>query len=197
MPSAKPEMNDIAGLSYRDAKTGKTHHNKPRAFISPESIPSPAWGYLDLAPYRLPLKGTPFLIVAPVRGCPYSCSFCTGALVLWKKVAQRPVEDVVSEIENNFIDSGCGTFLYGLTPLRATRLMPNSFQDHIVTRKLNIAWTCNSRVDTVDREMLALMKQAGLWMISFGLESGNDGYPKTLKKTYYGEPIQERGGHGP
>jgi len=29
-------------------------------------------------------------------------------------------------------------------------------------------------VDTIDEETLALMKEAGLWMISFGIESGSD-----------------------
>ncbi len=44
----------------------------------------------------------------------------------------------------------------------------------ILARGLRISWTCNSRVDTIDEETLRLMKEAGLWMISFGLESGSD-----------------------
>ena len=39
---------------------------------------------------------------------------------------------------------------------------------------LKIRWTCNSRVDYVDEEMLQLMGQAGCWMISWGIESGNE-----------------------
>jgi radical SAM superfamily enzyme YgiQ (UPF0313 family) len=49
-----------------------------------------------------------------------------------------------------------------------------AFCGEILSRDLTISWTCNSRVDTVDRDMLSLMKAAGLWMISFGLESGDD-----------------------
>ncbi len=44
----------------------------------------------------------------------------------------------------------------------------------ITSRKLRAAWTCNSRVDTVDRELLKMMREAGLWMISYGLESGSN-----------------------
>ena len=176
------KWNDIAGLSFRDAKTGKTRHNKPRAFISPENIPSPAWGYLDLAPYRLPLKGAPFLIVAPVRGCPYPCSFCTAPLYYGKKLRKRPVEDVVGEIEDNLRRFGVRDFFVWADTFTADKTYVEQFSRSIVTRKLNIAWTCNSRVDTVDRNMLALMKQAGLWMISFGLESGNDAVLKCSGK---------------
>jgi radical SAM superfamily enzyme YgiQ (UPF0313 family) len=38
---------------------------------------------------------------------------------------------------------------------------------------LKIRWTCNSRVDFVDQEMLRLMARAGCWYIAWGLESGN------------------------
>ncbi|MBF0398290.1 MAG: radical SAM protein, partial [Desulfobacterales bacterium] len=54
-----------------------------------------------------------------------------------------------------------------------------------------ISWTCNSRVDTIDKDILILMKEAGLWMISFGLESGNDfileqsGKNITIKQSKY------------
>jgi radical SAM superfamily enzyme YgiQ (UPF0313 family) len=39
--------------------------------------------------------------------------------------------------------------------------------------KLNIRWTCNSRVDFVDREMLQAMAASGCYYIAWGLESGN------------------------
>jgi anaerobic magnesium-protoporphyrin IX monomethyl ester cyclase len=44
----------------------------------------------------------------------------------------------------------------------------------ILQEGLKIRWTCNSRVDYVDEEMLKLMGRAGCWMISWGIESGNE-----------------------
>jgi radical SAM superfamily enzyme YgiQ (UPF0313 family) len=44
----------------------------------------------------------------------------------------------------------------------------------IVREELKIRWTCNSRVDYVDQAMLALMGRAGCWLISWGIESGNE-----------------------
>jgi radical SAM superfamily enzyme YgiQ (UPF0313 family) len=43
----------------------------------------------------------------------------------------------------------------------------------IQKEKINIQWICNSRVDTFDKEMAGAMKAAGCWMVSFGVESGN------------------------
>ena len=38
---------------------------------------------------------------------------------------------------------------------------------------LKIDWACNSRVDTVNAELLSWMKRAGCWVMAFGVESGD------------------------
>ena len=52
----------------------------------------------------------------------------------------------------------------------------------IIESGLKIRWTCNSRVDYVDEEMLTLMGEAGCWMISWGIESGNEAVLKKAAK---------------
>jgi anaerobic magnesium-protoporphyrin IX monomethyl ester cyclase len=42
----------------------------------------------------------------------------------------------------------------------------------IIDAGLKIRWTCNSRVDFVDQEMLQLMAKSGCYYIAWGLESG-------------------------
>ena len=165
---------DIAGLSYRDREKGEACHNADRDLLDPEEIPAPAWRHLNITPYRLPLKGLPFLIVAPIRGCPYSCSFCTAPLYYGKKLRKRPVPNVVDEIEHNMGMFKVKNFFVWADTFTADKGYVKAFSREIVKRGLSISWTCNSRVDTVDIEMLSLMKAAGLWMISFGLESGSD-----------------------
>src|SRR5690606_28627543 len=53
-----------------------------------------------------------------------------------------------------------------------------------------IKWTCNSRVDFVDEEMLSLMGQAGCWFISWGIESANESILKHARKG--AKPVQVR-----
>ena len=165
----------VDGLSYRGRKIGgKLIHNTDRELLEPEKIPAPAWRYLDITPYNLPLKGRPFLIVAPIRGCPYACNFCTAPLYYGKKLRKRPARTVVDEIENNMKRFKVKDFFIWADTFTADRGYVKQFSREIAARGLKISWTCNSRVDTVDKEMLSLMKAAGLWMISFGLESGNN-----------------------
>jgi len=119
-------------------------------------------------------KGRPFLIVAPVRGCPYSCNFCTAPVYYGKRLRKRPVPMVVDEIEANLGQLAVRDFFVWADTFTADKAYVKQFCAEIIRRGLKISWTCNSRVDTVDRDVLAQMKAAGAWMISFGLESGND-----------------------
>jgi len=52
----------------------------------------------------------------------------------------------------------------------------------IIKDGLRIKWTCNSRVDYVDKEMLRIMGRAGCWMISWGIESGSETILKKVRK---------------
>jgi len=54
--------------------------------------------------------------------------------------------------------------------------------------EMQIKWTCNSRVDFVDEEMLKAMAQAGCWMISWGIESGNE---EILRRAHKGTRLEQ------
>ena len=165
--------HDVPGISFRD-REGKIISNPDAAWLPPEDIPPPSWHLIDLAPYRLPLSGRPFLIVAPVRGCPFRCSFCTAPIYYGGKLRKRPVPNIIAEMKSNTERFGIREFFIWADTFTADRAYVRQFCRAIIDAGLRITWTCNSRVDTVDSETLALMKKAGLWMISYGLESGND-----------------------
>ncbi len=57
--------------------------------------------------------------------------------------------------------------------------------ERMIAEKINIRWTCNSRVDYVDEEMLTMMGHAGNWLISWGIESGNEQILKHARKGAY------------
>jgi radical SAM superfamily enzyme YgiQ (UPF0313 family) len=55
----------------------------------------------------------------------------------------------------------------------------------MIDEKIGIKWTCNSRVDFVDEEMLELMGKAGCRLISWGIESGSEQILKHARKGAY------------
>jgi len=167
-------FTNIKGISWRDAEGGAIRHNPDAPPLEPEAIPPPDWDGLDLDAYRLPLKGRRFLMVAPVRGCPWRCSFCTAPLYYGHRLRRRPVASVVDEMADNVARFGIHEFFVWADTFTADPSYVREFCGAILESGLRISWTCNSRVDTIDKETLRMMKEAGLWMISYGLESGND-----------------------
>lgn len=167
-------FGEVAGLSWRNSIDSTIRHNPDAAPLEPEAIPAADWDGLDLDGYRLPLKGRRFLMVAPIRGCPWQCVFCTAPLYYGSRIRPRPVADVVAEMAENVERYGVYEFFFWADTFTADRGYVRELCRTIVESGLRIAWTCNSRVDTIDEETLLLMKEAGLWMISYGLESGND-----------------------
>jgi len=174
------ERLSVRGISFRDPASGRAAvHNPDAGFLEPGEIPAPAWHRLDPAPaYRLPLRGARFLVSAPVRGCPYACSFCTAPLYYGRKVRKRPVESVIAELRDGAARHGLRDFFFWADTFTVDRGYVLRLCEAMGRAGLGISWSCNSRVDTVDAELLAAMKRAGLWMISFGIESAS---PRVLE----------------
>ena len=164
---------EVPGISWRD-NDGAIRRNPDASWLDPDAIPAPDWDGLDRDAYRLPLKGRRFLMVAPVRGCPYRCTFCTAPLYYGYRLRRRPAAQVVDEMAASVSRYGIREFFFWADTFTADRHYVQELCRFVLEKGLRISWTCNSRVDTIDEETIRLMKQAGLWMISFGLESGND-----------------------
>jgi radical SAM superfamily enzyme YgiQ (UPF0313 family) len=45
--------------------------------------------------------------------------------------------------------------------------------NRLIDEEIELVWSVNARIDTVDEEMLKLMRRAGCWYISYGVESGS------------------------
>jgi len=181
-------LADVAGITFR-TDTGTISANPPRPFIEDlDSLPLPAWHLLDLDRYRLPLKGKRFLMVAPLRGCPFNCSFCTCQTYYGKKLRKRSVESLLKEIEYDGERFGMRDFFIWAETFVVDRAYVAALCRGIIERGLRISWTSNSRVDTVDRELLTLMAQAGCWMISYGIESGSQ---KILDESHKGTTLEQ------
>jgi radical SAM superfamily enzyme YgiQ (UPF0313 family) len=162
----------IDGLSFRDAQ-GRICINGDRPFIDNlDALPTPAWHLLDLQPYRLPLLGRRFLMILPTRGCPFSCTFCTTHSYYGSRLRKRSVQSVIAEMHRNLTEFGIRDFFFWSDTFTIDKRYVNDLCQAIIDAKLNVSWTCNSRVDTADNRTFSLMKKAGCWMVSFGAESG-------------------------
>lgn len=177
-------LEGILGLAFREGD--RVVVNQPRPLIADlDAIPLPAYDLIpDIEAYSPPptnYKKSPVANIITGRGCPNLCTFCDKT-VFGNKLRQRSAENVAAEIELLYRDYGVreiafvdDTFTYGKK--RILRLF-----EILKEKGIFVYWTCMSRVNTVDYELLKFMKANGCWHISFGIESGSPEILKIIRK---------------
>jgi len=162
----------IKGLVWRDR--GEIQVNPDRPFIPDlDKLPLPLYGLLPLEKYRMPLMKGPFCFVLTSRGCPAGCKFCIKHVSYQSSVRLISPERVLQELRVLY-EKGIRNIHMYADMFTVNREQVIGICELILKHNLKIKWTCNSRVDFVDEEMLNLMGRAGCWMISWGIESANE-----------------------
>lgn len=174
-------LEGVQGLSYR--QDGEVFHNEDRPFIDDlDALPYPAWDLIDTGLYRMPVTGKRFLLVGTARGCPYGCKYCTNKVYYGAGVRQRSPQRIVDEMEWVIREYGINEFLFWSESFTNDQQNAIDTAREITRRGLDVRWVCNSRVDTVSPELLKAIKEAGCWMIGFGIECGNQEILDLMKK---------------
>ncbi len=133
-----------------------------------DSMPFPSYRDIKIHDYTLPYTGD---FLAPInvgRGCRNACVFCMVP-VLNKGSRYRGAESVVAEMEM-LTKKGVNHFLFWTENFTENRVLVEKVCKLIIKKGLKVCWMAPTRADTVDPKLLSLMKRAGCWMISFGVE---------------------------
>jgi len=181
--SNRNNVPQICGLSYKE-NTGIVH-NPPRPVIEDlDTMPMPAYHLLPMDKYRPSLgnyKRLPAASMIATRGCPGRCTFCyTG--IFGKKIRTRSAGKLLEEIKLLQKDYGIKEISFYDDTFTAFKENVASFCAGIIKEKIDISWSCMSRVDFVDREILRLMGQAGCHQIGYGLESASEEILNNINK---------------
>ncbi|HUT25842.1 MAG TPA: radical SAM protein [Sumerlaeia bacterium] len=180
---------EIAGLTFRAEQSRIVRTQDPPFINDLDRLPFPARHLSNNALYIRPDTGETQTTVITNRGCPYDCCFCLAGQVAGRRVRARTAENVLDEVEECVERFGIRNFLFRSDLFTARREWVLEVCRGIRERGLRepgraIAWSCNSRVDTVDPDLLEEMKWAGCWIIAFGVESGDqDTLDRMGKKT--------------
>ncbi|MFH1563963.1 MAG: radical SAM protein [Nitrospirota bacterium] len=142
-----------------------------------DELPFPAWELLKDFPsiYRpaaFRFKRLPAVSLVTSRGCPNQCIFCDRA-VFGNKCRAFSAEYILELIKDLQARFGIKEILFEDDTLTMFKKRLISICENILEENIDLSWTCLGRVDMVDLAMLKLMKKAGCWQISYGIESGS------------------------
>jgi radical SAM superfamily enzyme YgiQ (UPF0313 family) len=190
-PSYKPSFHEngsvdfggIKGLAWRDKD--KIVTNWPRPFIKDlDDLPVPLHELLPYKKYIMPTMKGPFTFIVSSRGCTAGCIYCIKHVSYQYSVRLRSPEKIMEELwvlKNLGINN---VHMYA-DLFTVSRDQVVELCKLMIESGIKLKWTCNSRVDYVDQEMLQLMAKAGCWFISWGIESGSEQVLKHARKGAY------------
>lgn len=149
-------------------------------FVNVDEIPLPARHLVNLKEYRPEMEGQATTIFSS-RGCPYNCAFCCK--ITENKVRLRKIEDVVNEVGILTNKYGYKNIIFEddnfcINPIRVKQIC-----ERIKDFNLNIR-IC-PRIDSLDYELLKVLRDAGVTEISFGIESGSQKMLDLMNKELY------------
>jgi radical SAM superfamily enzyme YgiQ (UPF0313 family) len=177
----------IAGLAWRDG--GEIVINPDRPFIpNLDDLPMPAHEVLPLDRQRMPMIKGPFTFIVTSRGCPAGCKFCIKHVSYQSSVRVRSPQLIMEELER-LAELGIHHVHMYADLFTVNRAQVMELCRLLIGSGLKVRWTCNSRVDYVDEEMLKLMGRAGCWYISWGIESADEQILKQIRKGYRHEQV--------
>jgi radical SAM superfamily enzyme YgiQ (UPF0313 family) len=180
-PEAYP-LSRIAGLAWRHR--GEILINPDRPFIpNLDDLPIPLHELLPLEKQRMPMIKGPFTFIVTSRGCPAGCTYCIKHVSYQYSVRLRSPENILAEVQR-LAELGVHNLHMYADLFTVNRDQVVGLCELILASGLKVRWTCNSRVDYVDEEMLRLMGRAGCWLISWGIESANEQILKHARKGY-------------
>ena len=174
------DLNGIKGLAWRNGD--EIVVNLPRPFVkSLDDLPIPMHELLPLKTYRMPLIKGPFTFIVTSRGCPAGCVYCIKHVSYQFSARLRSPKLIMEELWY-LKKLGINNIHMYADLFTMNRDQVVDLCQRMIDEKINIRWTCNSRVDYVDEEMLSMMGKAGNWLISWGIESGNEAILKQAHK---------------
>jgi radical SAM superfamily enzyme YgiQ (UPF0313 family) len=169
-------LRDIKGISYR--WNGKIVHNPSREFIKNlDEVPLPA---RDLLMYPRNYTSEDMGAIMAFRGCPFHCSYCCHP---WGNlVRHRSAENVIREMKQVKSDYGTRQFEFKDDTFTVNKRWVLEFCERLISERLKVNWSCTTRADLLNEELVRMMKKAGCNVVKLGIETGSERILKETKK---------------
>lgn len=186
LKSDRTNLDDIKGITY--LKENKVIANP---FESQEKnlddIDFSAYQMLPMDKYTLSfddllgVKWNYFPILSS-KGCPFTCTYCPYPLGFGNRITYKSVETIVDEIKYLKKNFGLKAFLFRDQVLTANQDRIDSLCDKIIGSGIDVKFLCETRVDTVTKDILKKLSHVGCNRIHYGVETGDENLLKRIGK---------------
>lgn len=183
-------LTKIKGLAYKD-EDGELKINPPEELIQDlDTLPYPDYSILDIKNYNTTIHTHSTALAAPIiasRGCANNCPFCCSKQIWRRKIRSRTVDNVLGEIRYLIDKYNIHEFHFYDDDFLCNKKFIKEFAKKVIEERIQIKFCCIATVRALlqlDEETIIELKDAGLEMIEFGIESLDKNVLKYLTKTY-------------
>ena len=178
-------LKDISGILFRE----NNHFIKTKArplIKNLDDLPFPAWDLIDnfprgYKPATFKCKRLPATYIISARGCPHLCIFCDTS-VFSRQYRAFSAEYIIEMIKLLQLNFGIKEIIFEDDTFVIFKKRLIQLCETLIKEKINISWSCNGRATAVKPDILRLMKRAGCWQISYGIESSDPGILEFSRK---------------
>ena len=167
---------EIAGLLYRDGGEVKFGGFREPT-LELDRLPFPAYGKLPGFPrdYTLPIFNypkAPGTTAITSRGCPYTCSYCDRSVFRrsFRYNSAEYMVELFTHLDDRF---GIRHVNFYDDNFAVNKGRVEEFCERMIEARLGMTFNLATRSDHIHDDHLPLLKRAGCWMISMGIETGN------------------------
>ena len=146
-----------------------------------DTIPLPAWDLIPVERYGIIQEGIRTGVILTSRSCPYKCFFC-GKTIMGDGYRKHSVSRIMQELRILHDNYGFKSFYFVDDCFTIDKKRVMEFAKQMQKEKLG-SFRLTSRTDTIDEEMMIVLKKAGMRSISYGLEHMNDTVLKNMQKS--------------
>lgn len=196
---SKRSIEDIPGTAVR--KDNFICVNADRPLIDDlDVLPQPARHLLPMEDYFYNAKHStlynmrnPFTTLISSRGCPMNCVYCSVKTIWGRTWRARSAGKVADEIEDLVENYGVKEIHFSDDNISVNKDRIKDICNEILRRKLDIRWAAPTGIAiwSLDEELLKIMKKAGCYRLTFGLESGNKETLDFIGKKYTYEKAKQ------
>ncbi|MCD6582878.1 MAG: cobalamin-dependent protein [Desulfuromusa sp.] len=168
----------VAGVVLRDSHGTPVFNGYRSEGIELDSLPFPAYEKLEGFPeiYKLPIFNypkAPSTSCVSSRGCPYACSYCDRS-VFQRSFRFNSAEYLYRHVKYLRERFGIRHINFYDDQFTFRRQRVEDFCNLMIATPLGMTFNCAVRAEHIDAELLTLMKSAGCWMVSLGIETGDE-----------------------
>lgn len=187
------DFHDINNIGYMDE--GKMVLNPLEFPTDLDSLPYPDYDLINLFDYpkTYMTRQHPYAPIISSRGCPYLCTYCSAQKMSGKGFRARSPQNIIEEIKFLKEKYKIKEFQMWDDNFTLVKSRTREFCELLLKEKINLPWWVPNglRTETLDEDLIKLMKESGLYAIALGIESGSEKIQRDMKKNLNFERVQK------